>query len=118
MEFYLLLLPTFFSKIGSSENIKAGKTIKDLINEFSFAKLSKSTVQYDYKELLTTNTKVIHSLSFDEIKNDLVSLNLKDVDEEFWLSIRSNINVFEDLKFWYKVCKQDIKTEIVNKELY
>ena len=110
-------IATFFAKIGSSENIKIGKNIKNLINEFSFGKLSKSTVQYDYTELLTFNTKVIHSLSFDEIKNYLKSLNLDDIDEEFWLSIRPNINAFKDIEFWHKICKKDIHTEIVNKEL-
>ncbi len=110
-------IATFFAKIGSSENIKIGKNTKKLINEFSFKKLSKSTVQYDYNELVAFNIKVIHSLTFDEIKNYLNSVNLNDIDEEFWLSIRPNITALQDIEFWHKICKKDIKTKIVNTEL-
>ncbi|WP_236870427.1 glutamate--tRNA ligase [Candidatus Bandiella numerosa] len=110
-------IAVFFSKIGSSDNIIAKKGIDHLIEEFSFSKLSKSTVQYDYNELKTFNAKMLHLLDFEEIQDVLQKLNIKDMDEEFWLSIRGNIRGIDDIKYWYTVCRDEIKTEIIDKEL-
>ena len=110
-------IAVFFSKIGSSDNIIAKNGIDHLIEEFSFSKLSKSTVQYDYNELKTFNAKMLHLLDFKMIQDVLQKLNIKDMDEEFWLSIRGNIGSVEDIKYWYTVCRDEIKTEIIDKEL-
>lgn len=107
----------FLSKIGSSNNIKIDKNIQKLIKEFNFNKLSKSTVKYDNNELITFNIKLLHSMTFDEIKNHLKSINLNNINQEFWMFIRNNINSLQDIKFWHEVCTQDIKTKIVNIEL-
>ena len=56
----------FLSKIGSSHSIIPNDNISNLIKDFSLKKLSKSTVQYSYKELETCNTKVLHSMEFIE----------------------------------------------------
>ena len=107
----------FFSKIGSSDGIIAKKGLEHLIEEFSFSKLSKSTVQYDYNELKAFNTKILHLLEFDEMQDILQKLGIKDMDEEFWLSIRANVSDIQDIKYWHTVCKHDIKTEIIDVEL-
>ncbi len=112
-----LSVAIFFSKIGSSDSIIARKGLNHLIEEFSFSKLSKSTVQYDYNELKAFNTKMLHLLEFDEIQGILQKLSIKDMDKEFWLSIRANVSDIQDIKYWYTVCKHDIKTKIIDVEL-
>ena len=107
----------FLSKIGSSHSIIPNDNISNLIKDFSLKKLSKSTVQYSYKELETCNTKVLHSMEFIEMKNIFNSLSLNNINENFWLSIRCNIHVIEDIKYWYQVCHEDIKTIVVNPHL-
>ena len=47
----------------------------------------------------------------------LQKLGIKDMDEEFWLSIRANVSDIQDIKYWHTVCKHDIKTEIIDVEL-
>ena len=74
-------------------------------------------MQYDYNELKTFNAKMLHLLDFKMIQDVLQKLNIKDMDEEFWLSIRGNIGSVEDIKYWYTVCRDEIKTEIIDKEL-
>ena len=107
----------FFLKIGSSENIVAKKNIDHLIKEFALSKFSKSTVQYDFNELCAFNTKVLHLLDFNEISIILKKFNIEDVNEEWWLSIRSNITNVIDIKYWYSVCRDDISTSITNQGL-
>ncbi len=112
-----LSLAIFLSKIGTSEVIDAEKRIPDLIKEFEFSKLNKATVQYDYTELAIFNTKVIHSLDYNEVKDELQNLGINDIDEEFWLSVRGNIERIEDVMKWWRICKEDIKTKVLDKEL-
>ena len=112
-----LSLAIFLSKIGTSEVIDAEKRIPDLIKEFEFSKLNKATVQYDYTELAIFNTKVIHSLDYNEVKDKLQNLGINDIDEEFWLSVRGNIERIEDVMKWWRICKEDIKTKVLDKEL-
>ena len=112
-----LSLAIFLSKMGTSDIIDTKKRIPDLIKEFEFSKLSKSTVQYDYRELAIFNTKIIHSLTYNEIKDKLQELGMKNIDEKFWLSVRNNIEQLEDVKEWWRICKEDIKTKILDKEL-
>lgn len=112
-----LSMVIFFSKIGTSDNIIAKKDLNHLIKEFSFSKLSKSTVQYDYNEFKTFNSKMLHLLDFNDIQDILQKLNIEDMDEDFWLSIKANVSDIQDIKSWYTVCRHDIKTKIIDEEL-
>ena len=112
-----LSLAIFLSKIGTSDIVDPEKRMPDLIKEFDFSKLSRATVQYDYRELAIFNTKVIHSLKYNEVKDKLQDLGMKNVNEEFWLSVRSNIEKIEDVKEWWRICKEDVSTKILDQEL-
>ncbi|MFQ3307246.1 MAG: glutamyl-tRNA synthetase [Candidatus Midichloriaceae bacterium] len=108
----------FLSKIGSSENININKRLTDLIKEFNFSKLSKSSVQYNYRDLDIFNKKVIHSLSFAEMKNFIQHLDVCDkIDEKFWISIKNNIDKLSDLDEWWEICKEDIEVKNLDQEL-
>jgi glutamyl-tRNA synthetase len=112
-----LSLAIFLTKIGTSEIIDAQKRVPDLIKDFEFSQLNKATVQYDYEELAAFNTKVIHSLSYDEVKHQLQELGMGDLDEEFWLFIKGNIERIKDVAKWWVICKKDIQAEILDQEL-
>ena len=107
----------FLAQIGNSSHFTHKDNICKLIEDFSLKKLSKSTIQYSYTQLKSFNTKFLHSLEFAEMQNIFNSLHLDNVDEKFWLSIRYNINVIQDIKYWYQVCYEDIKTIITNPSL-
>ena len=110
-------ISSFLIQIGHSNAMSAKKTLQDLTKEFSLQQLSKSTIQYHYKELMIFNTKVLRCLEFVEIKPILKSLNINNVDESFWLFIRTNIDIIEDIKYWDDVCKKDIETIITDNNL-
>ena len=112
-----LSLAIFLSKMGTSDILDAKRRIPDLIKEFEFNKLSKATVQYDCRELAIFNTKVIHSLTYNEVKDKLQELGMKNIDENFWLSVRGNIERIEEVQEWWWICKEDINTTILDKEV-
>ncbi|WPX97006.1 glutamate--tRNA ligase [Candidatus Bandiella euplotis] len=112
-----LALLIFLSRIGTSDAVDPEKRVQDIMKDFEFYKLNKATVQYDYEELAGFNVKVIHSLRYEEVKNKLNDLGLNEVYEEFWVFIRGNIDRLEEVGLWWSVCKEDIQTEILDKEL-
>ena len=112
-----LSLAIFLSKMGTSDILDAKKRIPDLIREFEFTKLGKAIVQYDYRELAIFNTKVIHSLTYNEVKDKLQELGMKNIDEKFWLSVRGNIKRIEEVQEWWRICKEDINTTILDQEV-
>jgi glutamyl-tRNA synthetase len=112
-----LSLAIFLAKIGTSESVDAEKKLSDLIKEFSFENLNKATIQYDHENLALFNAKVIHSLNYNEVKKILQDLCIPNIDEDFWLSVRGNVEKIDDIRDWWRICKEDIKTQIVDKEL-
>jgi len=106
----------FLSKIGTCDDIKISKNINNLIKEFSLTKLSKSTIQFDFNELIKFNIKLLRNLSFDEVKKNLKKVDMPYIEEELWQAVKLNINSLEELKYWYKICNEDIKTKILDKD--
>ena len=104
----------FFAFIGSALPVGAYKTMEDLSNKFDISKFSNSPTTYMPEELLRLNHKIVSHMSFEEIKSHLKELGDNQIDENFWLSVRGNIDVASDAIGWWKMCheKPDIPHDI------
>ena len=63
------------------------------------------------------NSKILQVLSFEEVCDRFLLLGLPEIDAEFWNAIRGNIVRFEDVKFWWKLCRSEIIPIIQDTEL-
>ncbi len=96
---------SLMARLGSSDPIVAFTNIDDVINAFDISKFSRGTPKFDSEELYRLNTKIVHDMTFGEIKPRLNDLGLNDLDEEFWLAVRPNLSKVNDVKEWWDVAK-------------
>ena len=104
----------FFAFIGSALPVGTYGTIDELSNKFDISKFSNSPTTYMPEELERLNHKIVSNMSFAEIQDHLKNLGGNEIDENFWLSVRGNIDTASDALGWWKICheKPSISSDI------
>ena len=107
-----LVIVSFISKLGSSDSIQNRYSLKEIISEFSLKKYSKSAINYDFQDLSRLNTKFLHEAKYEVVKKHLEKIGMECIDENFWYSVRPNLNKLSDIKLWWKICNTNITPKI------
>jgi glutamyl-tRNA synthetase len=89
------------STLGTSCNANYHDSIADIIEKFSFDHMSLSSPKFNLDDVRAVNRKIIALKSFCEVEKDLRNLGLGEASEDFWNTIRGNINSFGESVFWY-----------------
>jgi glutamyl-tRNA synthetase len=87
-----------------------------VIDSFDFSKFSRNLPKFDEDELYRLNAKILHTLSFNEVKDRLSAQGLGDIDAHFWNAVRPNLEVLGDIREWWRIAKQDITPVIQDAE--
>jgi glutamyl-tRNA synthetase len=108
--------------LGTSYNANLLDSLEKLIENFSFEKMSLSSPKFNLEEVKLLTKKIISEKSFDDVKNDLEKLNIKNISEEFWNAIRGNLHSIGDAVFWHDILFNKINAikedeDFVNKML-
>lgn len=90
---------SLLAKIGTSDPVEERFTIKQLAEEFSFSKIGRAPARFDDAELRGLNAKILHEMTYDQVKERLDALGVEG-GEQFWLSIRDNVEVVDDAAGW------------------
>ncbi len=96
---------SMLARLGTSEPIEIRHTLQEILDHFDITTFTKNTAIYEVEDLKKLNTKLIHELSFDQVK-DRTELN--NIDETFWLSVRGNIDTLADIQTWRKICQDSL----------
>lgn len=99
-----LAILSFLAKLGTSDPIEFRHNIKDLVAEFNLSKFSKAPCNYDLKDLLRINGKLMHHMEFEEVEAHLDSHITKD----FWDAVKLNVDTFKDISTWWDIVHDDI----------
>jgi glutamyl-tRNA synthetase len=88
---------------------------KKILSDFNISNYSSSAVTLNVDDIVSLNSKFLYQSSFEEFKNRLA----KKIDENFWETIKGNINRRTDVDYWWEICNTDIVIEklIENKEI-
>ena len=107
--FQPMAISSLLSKVGTSDAIDIFKNINQIIDDFDINKFGKSKPKFDKVELLNLNAKFFQLTNFNDISNQLNTLDFE-ITTEFWNLIKGNINTFNDIKFWWDIVYGKIKT--------
>jgi glutamyl-tRNA synthetase len=99
-----MAINNFFSTLGTSKAIMPYKDLTSLVEHFEVSSFSKSPTSYLPSELDRLNHKLIISLEFEEVRGRLLALGIAEIDKDFWLAIRPNLQKLSDIRDWWKVC--------------
>jgi len=91
---------SLLAKIGTSDAIDACTDIQTLIDQFSFDKFSRAPARFDPKELKRLNARVLHELSYFDVKERLAEMGA-DGGEAFWHAVAPNLERLSDAKIWH-----------------
>ncbi|ADE29843.1 glutamate--tRNA ligase [Rickettsia prowazekii] len=109
-----MTIASFFSLLGSSLHIFPYKSIEKLVAQFEISSFSKSPTIYQQYDLERLNHKLLISLDFNEVKERLKEIDADYIDENFWLSVRPNLQKLSDIKDWWDICYQTPKIKNLN----
>lgn len=111
-----MAIVSLLARLGTSDPIEAYGDIQTLIESFDFSKFSRGMPKFDDDELTRLNAKILHDMSYETAKPKLTALGLDDLDEEFWLAVRGNLEKFADVKDWWDVAKGPVTPVIEDRE--
>lgn len=98
-----LAIASLMSRLGTSEPVEPRTSLEELIKHFELKSFTKTAAIYDFEELDKLNSKVLRILPYDAVKD---RKEMVGVDEEFWISVRSNLTRLNDIRIWHSVCKE------------
>lgn len=84
--------------LGTSDNIHPCADYAELVEGFALDKLSRAPARFDEQELAHLNSKLLHHLPWDAVKD-----RLPGDTEAFWLAVRGNIEKLADIATWRNV---------------
>lgn len=106
-----LAICSFLAKLGTSDSIEPYYSLDDLAKSLDFNKLGRSQPKFDEEELRHFNTKFIHNMPYELVKNRY------EISADFWEKVRPNLNVVDDIKIWIDICHHEVTPIIEDKGL-
>lgn len=107
-----MAINSWLAKVGTSEAVEPQHDLESIINNFDISTFSHASVNYDFQEIVNLNHKIILTMSYLEAKDSCIKLNLDlEFSEEFWDTIKKNLNTFSDFKLWHQICFANINVE-------
>ncbi|MFC1659011.1 glutamate--tRNA ligase [Pseudomonadota bacterium] len=92
--------------IGKIENYN---DFQEILKDFDISNYAKAPANYIISDLEKLNEKFLHEANFKRIKTRLKEIGLEKIDEKFWNSVKRNLQKLEEIKDWWKICKEEIR---------
>ncbi|MDR1375695.1 MAG: glutamate--tRNA ligase [Holosporaceae bacterium] len=89
--------------LGGSDNACHRYRLDDLVEKFSFEKMSLSAPKFNIEDVKAFSKKIISEKTFEEVKDEIKKMNLENISEDFWETIKGNLSSINELTFWYDV---------------
>lgn len=105
---------SLLARLGSSDPIEPFMSMQQLVESFDISKFSKGAPKFDMEELLRLNAKIVHQLSYDDVKVRLAHMGLQDMTEAFWLAVRPNLTKLADVQEWWQVANGPVEPVIAD----
>jgi len=103
---------SLMARLGTSEPIEAFTELDTVIKSFDITTFSRGTPKFDAEELVRLNAKILHVTDFASIQ-----CRLDDgIDEDFWMTVRPNLEKLDDIKDWWQVAKGPVTPVIEDAE--
>ena len=91
---------SLLARLGSSDNVEPQSSLDQVIEGFDISRFSRAAAKFDPAELRNLNAKILHDMPWSEAES---RLNLDGATEDFWMTIRGNIEVITDAALWWQV---------------
>jgi glutamyl-tRNA synthetase len=107
---------SYVSSIGTSDAIVPHASLDELVERFSFEKLSRAPARFDADELRALNAKLLHALPYAAVADRLKAMGVGG-GEDFWNAVRGNLTLLGDAETWWRIVSDNIEPEIADRAL-
>ncbi len=107
-----LALNIFAGRLGTSLPMEPMESLEVLAQQFELSTISRNPPKVDMDDLQRLNGKLLHNMPFDQVEFRLHQLGLEEANEGFWLAVRGELQVLNDVKLWWDVVHSGAKTVI------
>lgn len=94
---------SLLSRIGTSMPINPDLTMAELIAQYDLSAISRTPPKFDPDDLVRLNNHILHKMPWAEAEAKVKSTGLNGADEAFWLAVRGNINILDEVHVWWQV---------------
>ncbi|MEX2449447.1 MAG: glutamate--tRNA ligase [Rhodospirillales bacterium] len=107
-----IALNNFLAQLGSGETETILYSLNDLAEAFDIAGYGRAAPKFDRHQLESLNSRVLHDMPFDRVRDRLAEMGLDDIDEHFWRAVRANLDRLGDIADWHAVCFAALETPV------
>ncbi len=103
---------------GSSESVRAIRSLDELASHFDLAHVSRNPARFDPADLATLTHRTLAILSYEDVRERLAAHDIVGFKAEpFWLAVRTNISRFDDALEWWRVVEGEVSPIREDEEL-
>ena len=108
-----MAINSYLATIGSSHEMREYQNLDQLIQSFNIKKFSSSSILLNLQDVQSLNEKVIRNMPFNEV---FPRIRIENLTKEFWQAIKFNIKRLEEVQYWWRICKTNVKPIIVDND--
>ncbi|MCB8883224.1 glutamate--tRNA ligase [Acidisoma cellulosilytica] len=97
----------YLARLGSADDMVA-LTRDEVTASFDLGRMSHSAAIFDPRQLLGINRQMMHRESFADVASRLP----QGATEDFWLSIRGNLDLLSEARVWWEILAEEISPPI------
>jgi glutamyl-tRNA synthetase len=98
----------YLARIGTGHAVEPVRGLEALVGEHELSKFGKTSPRFDPEELKHLNARLLHAMSFDEVRPQLQALNFGGVDPALWDAAKGNLEKIGDIALWQQICRAEI----------
>jgi glutamyl-tRNA synthetase len=96
----------YLAHLGTSLAASGAETLEALVAGFDIAGFGRAAPRFERSELDHVNARVLHHLSFDEVR---ARLGIEDADEAFWQAVRPNLSKLAEAADWWRILHGEVE---------
>jgi glutamyl-tRNA synthetase len=103
-----MAINAYLAHIGAGGAIEPVNSLDALVQDHDLGKFGKTSPRFDPAELQHLNARLLHAMSFDQVKPQLAALKFEQVDNALWEAARGNLEKIGDIGLWQTICRSEI----------
>jgi glutamyl-tRNA synthetase len=107
-----MALLSVLARIGTSQPVEAVGNLDELADAFDFSTFGRAPAHFDLHEVELVNARLVHELSFEEVRDRLPS----GATADDWELVRANLTRVRDFADWQPVLDGEIDTPVLDHE--
>ncbi|WP_424981704.1 glutamate--tRNA ligase [Maritalea sp. S77] len=100
---------------GTSQPVAPHASLEELAQTFDISMVSRSAARFDPAELAGFNARMVHGLSYDDVKDRLAEMGVEDA-ERLWNAVHENLEKVQDIRDWQKLVSGPVETVVADED--